>query len=378
MKVLKYLVPAFSLIILSACNNETEPDPSLEIPSTYEFTRNGESSVSFSGQTTRLDMLSEMKSYLGEAHGGNEIEEDVLLGMYANENASFSDSELNSADKQLENKTFSTDIEFFKEQMAAAAIASRDYFANQQEAAEGQSGLIQRGTSGNFILVSEKGWEYQQVIEKGLMGAVFLNQIYNVYLTDDRIGPTVENEELVEGENYTSKEHHWDEAFGYWGVPIDFPAELESSDNRFWANYSYGREELLGTASNLRDAYLKGRTAIVNGDDQSLEEATEVLYETFEITAAATAVHYLNSCIEDINSGDQGNLFHHASEVIGFVMALKYSPFKRTTTDEIETIIYDHLGEEGDFWKISLEGINEAKQLLISNYEELEPFMDQL
>ena len=54
---------------LSSCN-EGEDDVTLETPSTYQFTRDGASSVDYSGQTARLDMLAELKAYIGTANNG--------------------------------------------------------------------------------------------------------------------------------------------------------------------------------------------------------------------------------------------------------------------------------------------------------------------
>lgn len=364
--------------IFTSCDDDDETTPQLEIPSTYEFTRDGETTVSYSGQTNRLDMLSEMKSYIGNAHSGEAIDDQVLLNMYANENEPFSNADLNTSGKQLEGKTFTTDIGFFKALMTDAADASADYAANQTIATQGMSGLIERGTSGNFILVSDQGWEYQQIIEKGLMGAVFLNQIYNVYLTDDRTGDGVENVALSEGKNYTAMEHHWDEAFGYWGSPIDFPAELSDADDRFWAKYTYSREELLGTATALKDAFLAGRTAIVNNNSSAREDAKVLIYKNLELAAAGTTVHYINDAIDDINDGDQGNLLHHLSEAYAFALALKYSPRKEISSANIDLILNSHFGTDGDFWTVSVESLNSAKQILMDTYSAIEPVADQL
>lgn len=374
MKIQNKLTSLFAiaiLILFAACEDTDEPGPAtIEVPSTYEFTRNGESSVSYSGQTARLDMLTELKSYIGTANTGATLDEQKLLDMFANENDPFSDATLNESGKQLESKTFVSDVEFFKDILASAASAS----AATSDAAQGQAGLIARGPDQN-ILVDEKGWEYTQLIEKGMMGATFLHQIYNVYLTDSKIGNDVENEELSEGKNYTAMEHHWDEAFGYWGVNTAFDSDGET---RFWGKYTYGRESYLGSAAKLKDAFLKGRTAIVNKDYTERDAQRDVIYEEFELIAAATAIHYLNESITDLNNNEQGNLFHHASEGYGFIMALKYSPYKQITSAQIETILTEDLGTDGDFWTITVEGLNNAKATLVAAYPSLKDIADDL
>lgn len=367
---------AFSIAITTlfmACNDDDtgEMEPQLEVPSTYSFERNGESSVDYSGQTARLDMVAEMKAYIGTANTGEVLSEQKLLDMFANENNPFSDDALNTSGKQLEDKTFLTDIDFYKDLFASAVAASE----SEAEASAGQAGLIARGPDRN-ILVDEKGHEYTQLLEKGMMGSIFLNQIYNVYLTESKTGDAVENESLAEGKNYTAMEHHWDEAFGYWGVDPDFDPEAE---NRFLGNYTYGRESYLGSATKLKDAFLKGRTAIVNKEHTIKNAQKDIIYAEFELIAAATAIHYINESVNDLNNGDAGGaLFHHASEGYGFARALRFSPVKQISDEQIEQILNSNFGTDGNFWTLSIEGLQEAKATLIAAYPGLSDIADDL
>ena len=371
----KIVLAASALVILlTACNEKEDPAPGISVPSTYSFTRNDESTVSFSGQTDRLNMLSEIKAYLGNGDAGQALEAAKLNNMFSNENDAFANSDLNASSKQLEDKTFLADVTFYKDLFEAAEAASEAVVANGAMASEGVAGRIQRG-NGNYVLVNEKGWEFTQLIEKGLMGSVFLHQIYNTYLTEDRIGPSVDNENLVDGANYTAKEHHFDEAFGYWGVPVDFPSELSSENNRFWANYSYGRESLVGSVTNLKNAFLAGRTAIVNNDEETLEAQVAIIYEEFEIVAAATAIHYINSALTDDNEGD---FLHHVSEAYAFVRALKFSEKRAISDAHLSTILNSNFGTGGDFWTIGDGDLAEAKSTLASVYPRLSDIQNEL
>tara|TARA_Y100001980_G_C14556876_1_gene352140 strand:+ start:78655 stop:79776 length:1122 start_codon:yes stop_codon:yes gene_type:complete len=361
-------------ILLNACNEKEDPTPGISVPSTYSFTRDNESSVSFSGQTDRLNMLSEIKSYLGNGDAGQALDAAKLNNMFSNENNAFSDPDLNASSKQLEDKTFLADVTFYKELFEAAEAASEAVVANGAVASAGVSGRLQR-SNGNYILVNEKGWEFTQLIEKGLMGSVFLHQIYNTYLTDDRIGPSVDNVNLVDGANYTAKEHHFDEAFGYWGVPVDFPAEIPSEYNRFWANYSYGRESLVGSVTQLKNAFLNGRTAIVNNDQDILDAQVDIIYEEFEMLAAATAIHYINSALTDDNEGD---FLHHVSEAYAFVRALKFSPKRSISDAQLSTVLNSNFGTDGDFWTIGDGDLADAKSTLASVYTRLADIKNQL
>ena len=70
----------------------------IPVPSTYTFDRMGQSTVSFSGQTARLQMAIEL---YGAFSTGSEAE---LLAMY-NDGVGFSDPSLDASGKKLGNKT---------------------------------------------------------------------------------------------------------------------------------------------------------------------------------------------------------------------------------------------------------------------------------
>ncbi|MFT6866240.1 MAG: hypothetical protein ACJA08_001069 [Cyclobacteriaceae bacterium] len=374
------LLMALTLNLVS-CTDDNDGAVSYDIPSTYEFTRDGASSVSYSGQTERLNMLAEMKVYVSKADGGEAIDAEVLLNMFANENSPFVDADLNASTKQIEDKTFISDVQFFKDLFQATETVSLEVSGNGTAADEGVAGKIERGTSGNFINVNEKGWEFTQFVEKGLMGALIYHQIFNVYLTDAKIGADIDNETIAEGNKYTTLEHHWDEAFGYWGVPVNFPngdPVLSDESNRFWARYTNGRDELLDVNVPLMTAYITGRAAITANDHDTKNAQVAVIYALHELIAAATAIHYINDAIENLNSNDTGNLFHHLSEAYTFVMAIKYSPYASLTTTQITTILEENFGTDSNFWTVTIDGLNTAKSTLSNAYPELTDVADNL
>ena len=375
------VIISISILSLPACSDE-DGEPKIGVPTTYEFTREGQSTVSYQGQTDRLNMLSEIKAYLRKGDAGEQLDAGVLLNMYANENNPFADPALNSSTKQLKDKTFVGKDLFFENLFAAADAASSDVVANNSVATAGVSGRIERGDgTGNFILVNEKGWEFTQFVEKGLMGAVIYNQIFNTYMSDAKVGDDVENTALVDGKNYTPMEHYWDEAFGYWGVPVDFPQGdpvLEPAEDRFWAAYTFDRDVFLNVNQTLMNAYLTGRTAIVNKDYALKNEQREEIYYQHELVAAATAVHYINDAIDYLVQEDQGNFFHSLSEAYAFVDAIFYSPKKQLSAAQIDTILNENFGTDGDFWTVTIEGLQNAKATISSTYPEIKNIADQL
>ena len=353
-------------------------------PASYEFTRNGETTVSYSGQTDRLNMVAEIKSLvLAEGDAGNVISEQVLLDAFNNTNENGGGLFSFTSDRQLANKTFQPDLDnrLFEDLFASAAAASVE--ANGGAiAANGQAGLITRENSGNTILVDAHGREFTQLIEKGLMGAVFFNQIFNVYLTDGRIGPDVENVELREGSNYTDMEHHWDEAYGYFDAPVNFTSPWNKDTDgslRFWSNYSNVVDAAYpGINTAIMDAYKVGRTAIVNNDREGINTAREALYTNLELVTAGTAIHYINASLAALNEGNIGELFHVLSEVWAFTNAIRYQPSRRLDLASLEEIMETDLGAEGNFWNVTAEGLNKAKATLVSAYTEFESVKDDL
>ena len=255
--------------IFTACDDEnTEAANGLdyEIPSTYNF-----ENVSYTGQTQRLDMLEELTAYMKTANEGAVLDAQQMLDMYANENSAFENSSLNQADsKELENKTVEGDISRFQtfiRDFAAATVA-----ANGGVGRNGTPGVVISNDGSAQYFFDENGFEHIQLIEKGLMGACFYFQANSIYLSPSKMD--VDNEEIVEG-NGTEMEHHWDEAFGYLGVPTDFPNNIDGI--RFWGKYSNGRDPLLETNEALMNAFIKGRASISNKDLDTRDEQIEII-----------------------------------------------------------------------------------------------------
>lgn len=358
----------------------------IETPQSYTFMRDGVSTVEFPGQTDRLDMLEELKDFLKTADKGAAISEQALLDMFANTNGNGGGHFSFNSNRQLKDKVFAPDLDsrLFEGFFAAAAQASVAG-SNGVEAANGTAGLMVRENGGRTVLVDAKGREFTQLIEKGLMGAVFINQIFNTYLTDNRIGPGIENVNLREGKNHTDKEHHLDEAYGYWDAPVDFTSswpESRKDEDRFWSHYSDVVDNvangLLGTNSTIQQAYIEARTAIVNNDLIVLDEQRQILYENLELVAAATAVHYINLTLRFLNEGNTGEAFHVLSEAWAFTNALRYNPKRKISLEQVDQILSSDFGADRNFWNVTPTGLNAAKTTLVGLYPQLEPVKDDL
>ncbi len=365
MKNLRLLgIALLAVFAFTACDDENtsgENEESYEIPSTYDF-----ENVSYTGQTQRLDMLEELTSYMKVANDGAIRVAQTMLDMYANENNAFSKEGLNEAvTKELENKTVESDINkfqgFIREFAAATAEASGGVGSN------GTPGTVTSNDGSKRYFFDANGFEHIQLIEKGLMGSCFYFQGVSIYLASGKMD--VDNETIENGKG-TAMEHHWDEAFGYFGVPKDFPTNTDGA--RFWGKYANGRDALLGSNEKIMNAFIKGRAAISNKDLDTRDEQIEIIRNEWEKVSAATAVHYLNEAIAGF--ADDAIRNHTLSEAWAFIHALKYNPTQQLTNPEIESIL-DELGE--NFYTISTDNINAAKATLVEAYG-FEDIQDQL
>ncbi len=295
-----------------------------DVPETYLFEdTNGHSTVSFSGQKERLDMLSEITTYLKTANTkGTELDASILKNMFSNDSYTWSDANglgMTGSSKQLKNKCAGGDeviTNLFESYMDSITTLSK----LNQDGSAGLAGVYANdGVKGPYLM-DANGVEYTQWIEKGLMASVFYYQITVGYLGDDKMN--VDNSTAVdegEGKYYTTMEHHWDEAYGYFTSETDYPV---NGTDRFFGKYAEGREDLLQSQTKLSEAFRTGRAAIANEDLDTRDEQRIVIKDELEKVIAATAIHYLNEAIENIAKETTRN--HVLSEATAFVDALRY------------------------------------------------------
>jgi hypothetical protein len=366
----KYFSLGLSVALLTGVTSceksEVISQNQLDIPATYKFERNGQTSVSYSGQTDRLNQLAEMKAMLQTADAGSIVSEIDLLDMYANTGGDANGNFTFSSSKQLKNKTFDLDQTYFEGMLKSAAAASVNG-SNGVLASMGSAGLITRGGNNSTILVDEKGFEFTQVFEKGIMGGVFYYQIVNVYLTDDKIGDAVDNENVDSVKNYTDMEHHFDEAFGYFGAPVYFTSDYQGTESpRYWAKYSNSTDAVIsGMNTSIMDSYKTGRSAIVANEHTIKTSQVSELNTYFGQLAAASAIHYAN---EAKATTDQGDLLHVLSECYAFTRALRYAnPNQRELSPtEVETLLTNTFND--NLWLVKASDLNNLIDALSAAY----------
>jgi len=337
-------------LLLWSCGEDEEA--SYELPDTYNF-----ENVSYSGQLQRLQMLTEMKRYLGSANTGAVLDAGRLKAMYANDAATADWEQTYEASKQLKSKTFSQEQATFETLMEAIA----QYSASTTPGEEGMAGVVVSEDGAKQYLLNEKGVEFAQLIEKGLMGACFYYQALSVYFGDERMN--VDNETVEPGEG-TAMEHHWDEAFGYYGVPTDFP--INTDGLAFWGVYSNRRDPILNCNQEMMENFIRGRAAISNDDLNTRDEAIAEIRATWEKITATTAISYINTALE--NFDDMAIRAHALSEAIAFTYAIQFNPEKSLSNDEVGEVLSDIAGSadfmEMDLYNTTPESLADAKTSL--------------
>ncbi|HZH86040.1 MAG TPA: DUF4856 domain-containing protein [Brumimicrobium sp.] len=328
-----------------SCTYANSDGVSYTVPTTYVFKDvNGNSTVSYDGQIDRLTQLEEMVVVMKSGTDGP-VSAQLLLDMYSNTGNNFSFA----SSKQLEDKTFTNDVQMFKDWMADLATASNDF---AQVASTGQAGVLISGSS--KYLFNANGYEPVQLIEKGLMGAVFMNQAVNGYFSDAKMN--VDNTVAVDaanGKHYTAMEHHFDEAFGYFGVASDFPSSIPNS---FWGKYCNNRDADLNSNSVMMNNFLKGRAAISNNDMANRNAAIQNIRVMWETISAKQAVAYLNSAVGNLIN-DKAKAFHALSEAYAFAWNLRYAPLetRRMSVSEHAALMAQF---PTNMWDITVADIN--------------------
>ncbi|MDN4165296.1 DUF4856 domain-containing protein [Cytophagales bacterium LB-30] len=337
---ISYLLIAATLFVASCTPEEESPKNEYEIPTTYNF-----ENVDYSGQSARIQMLDSLGKLMRTSREGNAVSFSDLEAIYKNTSGT-----LFGSDKQLFDKTFEGDRQMFLDWMQDLATISATGVA-------GEPGVA--GVDGSYLFDSN-GVELEQVIMKGLMGAVLYYQATTIYLGLDKMN--VDNETVEPGKG-TAMEHHWDESFGYWGVPTDFPSNTEGI--KFFGSYSNQRNEQIGTNQALMDAYLKGRAAISNKDMAARDEAIDAVRANWELIVAANVIHYINGTLANI--GDRPTRNHQWSEGYGFLLSLKYNDERKISLADWQTAM-ENMGTSPDALEVNDPNLLAVKNTLSTIY----------
>lgn len=375
----KIIVLLISLLIgMTACTRNNDDDDmmvAVSTPETYSFSRDGNSTVSFSGQTTRIQMANEIINRMKDFSAT----ETTLLNMFSNKNNSFSNEALNSSSKNVKSKTAASK-DFFESNASGSAAVRADFEgwltaqvdevfpAQNTVASEGIAGQIADGSSTRYV--NAKGLEYNQALNKSLIGALMVDQILNNYISTSVLDAgsnkdNNNNDVVVDGKGYTNMEHKWDEAYGYlYGTSADKanPNATIGSDDSFLNKY-LGKvdsdSDFSGIAQTIFEAFALGRAAIVAKDYTLRDAQTAILRENISQVVAVRAVYYLQQGknLLAAETPDYGAAFHDLSEGYGFVYSLQFTRKPGTNSPYFsrpEVLAFlDQITTGNGFWDVS-------------------------
>lgn len=281
----------------------------------------GATTVEATEPSQRLSMFSEFNSYMAlvaVAAPATPATLDVakLRGLYANTGNYFADATLNASGLQLRSKT--------AESFGPNAEAVRTYIDQKITKLAAISAAVNNpATPGNAgrlgrYLVDENGIEVNQVIQKGLIGGLQLDQVDNVLLSEAAL--SADNTRLVSGKMYTALEHNWDLAYGTLTKNALMTQDYASTPRESFLP-GYLNEKNGTNSPRVYLAFLKGRAAIINNDRATLNAQADIIRTELEKTIALSATSYLASW----KSGtDLATKAHALGEGLGFIYSLRF------------------------------------------------------
>lgn len=362
----------------------------IENPADYTFDRDGKSTVYFNGQTILLEMGSEFKGALGD----NTKTKEELMNIFSHAagNIDFSDADLNASDGNIKNKTAAS-IDLFAGNATDQAAIRADFeawiagqvnevFTNWEVAAKpGIAGQLPQGDKVRYV--SADGSDYVQKINKGLIGAMVLDQVANNYLSPkvldaDKNRANNDADVLEGGKTYTAMEHAWDEAYGYvfaLNTNGKNPVEGEKGDDKFMGDYLKAVSKLADFTDlekEVFEAFKLGRAAIVAKDYKVRDEQAAIIKSKLNLVPAVRGVFYLQAGKDTLakETPDYGGAFHAIAEGQGFIYSLLFArdatsgaPYFSKT--EIDGLLAKLVGDgDNGLWDVKAETLDAVSETI--------------
>ena len=353
----------------------------LTVPTGYTFNRNQATTIDFSGQTTRLSQVNEIGGLLKST---NPIPTQEDFSNRFNQATGFTDASLNGS-KNVRSKVAAS-VGLFQTNLTLSDEIKADfdgYLTNQiavlespNEASQGVAGTFVSGTRTRYF--NEKGLEYDQAFFKGLIGALTIDQSLNHYFNrlDDNYDSSNayrndnDADVLVDGKNYTTMEHHWDEAYGYvYG--------LDGADKLLghYLEEIQGQQYFANTPEIVFKAFVIGRAAIEAKQYDVRDAAVKLIRYQISKIPAARGIYYLQKAKGTIadSSADKRDAFHALSEAYGFIYSLQFTYNPATnepyfTNVEVKALIAKLYGGNG-FYDVTAQVLDEVSADIVANYD---------
>ena len=305
-------------------SNQSTVNTNYSVPTTYTF-----ANVNYNSSLEVLAMADQVvaKINLANSSPNTVISAQQLDAMLNNTGGYFVDSalQLNSSGLTLASYIPATELISVLSYFDSVGL----YSESTTSASFGVAGVSPSSvTPTKLYLLSPNGVFYSQVTKKAFMG-MCAYQIADVYMADS-INSTTDT---------TTLEHYWDEAFGFFGVPVNFPTS--TTGLRYFGSYSNQVNAGLGSNTSIMNAFLKGRAAIANNDLATMKAQAALLINTFDSLDAAAIVQEMHETNTNIEAGDAVAAYGTLSESLGFVRNLAYnnSPTRVITNAQISQLL---------------------------------------
>tara|TARA_B100001093_G_scaffold494829_1_gene538665 strand:+ start:2003 stop:3208 length:1206 start_codon:yes stop_codon:yes gene_type:complete len=350
----------------------TMPEP-WTAPETYTFERDGVSTISFGGQTTRLSQSNELYDALNSTDATVESLTLMFAGNSDGKSAGFADGNLNDTTKLIRSKTSasaisgSSAVKVLFDNWITEYVT--DVIPNALTATDASVG--QAGIYGKYAF-NAKGHEIDQLFFKGLIGAFTLDQIINNYIDAAYLESyKADNEaDVISGGTsspYTTMEHKWDEGFGYLyghvidGVAEDLPTAGTTPSGKgnllmkYFKKVNDSDSKDPEIAMDVYNAFIMGRAAIVNKDYTVMEAQSAIIKQKLSSVIGHYALNYLSGAVADIgaNVGDARlDAFHGLSEGYGFILSLQFTNDGTDTPYFTKAEVDNYLSQIDDFYTV--------------------------
>ena len=360
-----------SILIFQGCGDDN-PAPTatntVTAPDSYQFGSRFDgddvSSVSYSGQTVRNVLIGDIKSTIANAGEGTSTTAEALVALYTNSSATatlLNDATIAYQDistKNLSGKIAPDNVIGYD--MSPDALI-RSWFNAVENYDYDQT---------------PTGLNIDQMVGKGLLGMVSYYQATSVYF--DKVNDATENnataatstadDGTVTTKAYTDMEHHFDEAFGYYGAAIGYKnmteserqssgsattaAEYTTLVNFDWAKYASKRSDVAGCSQStdlddtIMNAFLLGRAHIsAESPLADIQEQMDIVSTGWETVIAANIIHYaadvkglMVAGASDFNCSMDASCSKYWSEMAPFAMALQFNENSPLTTADLTTL----------------------------------------
>ncbi len=220
----KKIVTAVAIATLSSFAAFAQADERLyaNFPVTVEgYQGEAKDSVSYGGQIARHVLHTSLKKLAAQGNGQpNEALKAKMMAYYEGTEAGREILAPTSKGKFVIAQHQVDDLSGGKNLADKAYKGVVTGWPGNMTGAEVLAFMIDKAASAEQGYDALNGYDYTQLISKFTMGAVFYNQAVDNYLDEKLEADTKPNNKAYkDGSAYTGKEHVWDEAFGYFGVP---------------------------------------------------------------------------------------------------------------------------------------------------------------